>query len=492
MSTPSAGVATERRPRGRPRNGRASGALAWSFTNTVVSRLGTLAIGVFLARLLGPEAFGTYAIAFVALVAVLSFNELGVSLAIVRWPGDPAKIAPTVTTISIVSSLLIAGGVYLAAPAFATAMGDADAAGLVQLLGLSVVVNGAVATPAALLQRYFKQGRRAAADQANVWVGAIVSVALAVAGFGAMSLVVGRLAGSVVSAVLLVAFSPEPYRLGFDRSVVRPLLSFGLPLAGASILVFAAGYLDQVVVGTTLGSVALGYYVLAFNLSNWPMTMFSQPLRAVAPALFARLQHEPNQMRGAFTRTLRPLGAIALPTCVVLSVASPEVVGFVYGEQWLPAAEALRWLAVLAALRIFVELAYDYLVVLGRSAQLFTLQLTWLIAMVPATVVGARLAGIGGAALGQVAVVLLVVIPFYLFLLRRDGLRARGILRDVCVPVAGAAVVAALVAVVTTVVAAPLLALVLAGVVALLAIGLLLLLARADLKALRATSATLT
>src|SRR5476651_834310 len=35
--------------------GRASRALGWSFANTVVSRLGTLAIGIALARVLGPS-----------------------------------------------------------------------------------------------------------------------------------------------------------------------------------------------------------------------------------------------------------------------------------------------------------------------------------------------------------------------------------------------------------------------------------------------------
>src|SRR5215469_10439011 len=91
--------------RQRTLGGLASRALGWSFFNTAFSRLGTLGIGIVLARLLGPHAFGTYAVALVALIAVLSFNELGVSLAIVRWPGDPAEITPTVTTISIVSSL---------------------------------------------------------------------------------------------------------------------------------------------------------------------------------------------------------------------------------------------------------------------------------------------------------------------------------------------------------------------------------------------------
>ncbi|MEO5853122.1 MAG: oligosaccharide flippase family protein, partial [Nocardioides sp.] len=77
----------------------AAGALGWSFLNTALTRLGTLAIGVVLARVLGPSEFGTFAVALVALMAVLSFNELGVSLAIVRWPGDPLEIAPTVNTL---------------------------------------------------------------------------------------------------------------------------------------------------------------------------------------------------------------------------------------------------------------------------------------------------------------------------------------------------------------------------------------------------------
>ena len=95
-----------RSPRGRDDDGRHLGdppratagrALAWSLLNTVVARVGTLAIGIVLARMLGPEEFGTYAVAFVALIALLSFNELGVSLAIVRWPGDPRSSRPPST-----------------------------------------------------------------------------------------------------------------------------------------------------------------------------------------------------------------------------------------------------------------------------------------------------------------------------------------------------------------------------------------------------------
>jgi O-antigen/teichoic acid export membrane protein len=53
---------------------RAGRALGWSFASTAIGRLSTVAITVALARLLGPADFGTFAVATVALLAVLSFK----------------------------------------------------------------------------------------------------------------------------------------------------------------------------------------------------------------------------------------------------------------------------------------------------------------------------------------------------------------------------------------------------------------------------------
>ncbi|MET0715920.1 MAG: oligosaccharide flippase family protein, partial [Mycetocola sp.] len=114
----------------------ASRAFRWSFLNTVASRLGPLFIGIALARLLGPEQFGVFAIATVTLMAVLSFNELGVSLAIIRWRDDPASIAPTTNTISVLSSALLTAAVVIGAPWISTALGDVQATPVVQVMAL--------------------------------------------------------------------------------------------------------------------------------------------------------------------------------------------------------------------------------------------------------------------------------------------------------------------------------------------------------------------
>ena len=354
-------------------------------------------------------------------MAAVSFNELGVSLAIVRWEKDPAEIAPTVNTISIAASTVVAAVGVLIAPVFANAMGEPDATRVTQVLALIVIINGAVATPAALMQRKFMQEKRMIVDQVNVWVGAIISIVLAAMGTGAISLAIGRFAGSAAAMALFIRFSPLPFRLGFDRRHVRPLLNFGLPLAGSSIVLFAVSFADQLVVGHMLGSVALGFYVLAFNLSSWPREMFSLPLRLVAPATFSRLQHQPVTMRATLRGTIGLLAAVTFPACLVLAGAAEPLIRIVYGDVWAPAASALLWLAVLAAFKILFELAYDYLVVVGVGRSILVLQLVTLAALVPALIIGANASGITGAALSQVIVAACVVLPAYLFLFSRAG-----------------------------------------------------------------------
>src|SRR5262249_15413233 len=157
-------------------------------------------------------------------------------------------------------------------------------------------------------------------------------------------------------------------------------------------------------VGRMLGAVMLGFYVLAFNLSQWPIAVFSQPLRNVAPATFSRLQHEPEAMRSAFRGIVGILAAVVLPVCLLLSGAAGPIIGTVYGHTWGPAAGVLVWLGILAAFKILYELAYDYLVVIGASRAILGLQAVTLVLLIPALIAGTAAAGINGAAASQVVI----------------------------------------------------------------------------------------
>jgi PST family polysaccharide transporter len=466
--------------------GKASRALGLSFTNNAVAKLGTAGVAIVLARLLGPQQFGIYAVAYVALRVLISLNDLGVSLAIVRWPGDPAEITSTVTTIAVTGSVVLYAGCYFGAPWYAAAMGAPAATGVVRVSALAVLIDALAGPPAALLQRAFRQDLRLIVDQANVWLGTGLTLLLAFSGFGAMSLAVGRLVGTGVALVLFLIFSPQPPRLGFNRKVARPLLKFGVPLAGSGVVVFAIANVDQLVAGRTLGVTALGYFVLASNLSNWPLTMFSQPVRNVAPATFARIRDSnPGAMRGGFLSAAGLLAAVTVPACLVLSGSAGPVVSFLYGARWHPAAQPLMWLALLTALQIFFELSYDYFVVLGRSRVVFTMQLVWLIVLVPALVAGARWHGVWGLALAEACVAAGLTLPWYLRELRVVGIGTRALARRMRIPLLAATLAGLAAFAAARLLRSDVTALTVSGLVWLLIVGALGYHLRADLKRLR-------
>lgn len=469
--------------------GKATRALGWSFASTILSRFGTFAIGIVLARLLGPTAFGTYAVAYVALQAVLTFNELGVSLAIVRWEGDPSEIAPTVTTVSLIVSAIIYAGYFLGSPAYASAMGAPGATSVIRVLGVVILFDGFTNTPATLLQRRFRQGQRMIADQANTWLGSAVTIALAWSGYGAMSLAIGRMAGCLVGAILLVAFAPESLRVGFAPAKARSLLRFGLPLAGANLVAFAVTSVDQLVVGHLLGIEALGFYVLALNLAGWPINIFSYPVRTVVPAVLSRLQHDGTAMRRTFLSTAGLLCAVAVPICLLIGGAARPLISFVYGNQWLPATRPLIWLALLGAAQIFMLLAYDIFVVLGRSRFLLVVQIIWLLALIPALIAGSHADGIFGASLAEATVAIVLVLPWYVAELSRVGIRVGALIGHIWLPVLGGGLAGLVATAMARMITNDLIALSLSGVATLAIVGCLVYRMRKIIALLRSSSA---
>lgn len=412
--------------------------LVWSLFDNLVGRAGQVVMGIVLAHLLAPAEFGVFTAALIAFTLIVNVSELGVSVAVVREPERTDAIAPTVATISIVSASTLAVALFFAAPWVASALHNPGATGSLQILSGALVIAGLSAVPAALVQQRFRQDIQTAADVTNLAVSLAVAVPLAAAGFGPSSLAWAWVASNAASAAILIGFSGGAWRPGFDRDEVRGLLRFGLPLAASGLLVFAVLNVDYVVVSRILGPAALGVYVLAFNLSSWPVKMFSQSVRAVSLPAFARLRHQPARLEEVFTRSLSQLLGLALPICAILAALALPAVTFVYGDRWAGAARALVWLSVLGGLRVAFELTYDFIVALGHSAAVFRVQILWLVALIPALTVGARVGGIDGVGVGHLVVALGIVTPAYLVLLRRRDIALRRVAVAVTRPLVGA------------------------------------------------------
>ncbi|MFI8288548.1 lipopolysaccharide biosynthesis protein [Streptomyces sp. ms191] len=413
-------------------------AARWSLINTMVMRLGNFATGIILARfVLDPAAWGVYGVAQTVLMVLLAANELGVTLAVVRWEGDVRSFAPTVLTLSTISSSLLYLGIFAAAPGVAGLLGSPEASSVLRVMCVCLVLDGLSQVPAGVLTREFAQGRRMVIDALNFALSTSVTLVLALQGWGAMSFACGAVAGNLVALAGCALAAPGYLRFGWNPEQARALLRFGLPLAGASMLSLAVVNADAMVVGAVLGNVSLGFYMLAFNMAGWPVRVISEAARRVSFAGFSRLADSPKALSDGFGRALAMLVTCTVPACVLLGALARPAVELLYGSKWSPAAAALPCLMALGLARIAAELTYDCLVAIGRRRSLVLIQALWLVALVPTLIVAARTGGIASVAAGHVLVAGLVVLPAFVLALRRGGIATRSLARACAWPLLG-------------------------------------------------------
>jgi PST family polysaccharide transporter len=136
--------------------------------------------------------------------------------------------------------------------------------------------------------------------------------------------------------------------------------------------------------------------------------------------------------------------AFVLPFALLMAVLSPALVIFLYGGEWAPAGVALQFLSVVMIVRMLVPLAFDILTSLGATRSTIWLNLGWCVALIPALIVGTRLDGVRGAAIGQAAVGLLVTIPLAVVALQRAGVRLRPMVPALVRPLIGGVLAAGL------------------------------------------------
>ena len=435
---------TQSDPAAESLGARVRSAAKWSLINTLVIRIGTFATGVILARgALTPADWGLYAIGGVAQAVLLSFNELGVSLAVVRWERDPREFAPTVVTLATASSTALYVGLWFLAPDLARMLGSPHAVGVLRILCFAVVVDGVACVPNAVLMREFRQRARLTIDLLTFVVSSGLTLVLAFRGWGASSFAWGGVAGVMVALVGCGIAAPGYLRPGWDRATARQLVKYGAPLAGASLFVLATMNTDSAVVGATLGPVALGLYRVAFTMSSWPVRAISETARRVSFAGFSRAAESRHTLTEGFTSGLSPLLIASVPACALLAALPRQVIRAVYGDQWSGAAGALRYLAILGLLRIIFELCYDFLVAAGRSRALLTVQALWLVALIPALFIGAHRHGISGVGMGHIIIAAGLIAPAYLLTLRAVGIHPARIAAVVWRPVLGGTLMAA-------------------------------------------------
>jgi lipopolysaccharide exporter len=322
--------------------------MLWAYGSYVGGRILVLLSVAILAHLLTPSQFGLVAFALTVTALLDTVSDIGVSqaLIVVEDDKDFHEKARTAWTISVLLGLGLTVITVCVSPLAARFFHDPALTPLLAVLGLNFLLRAPGVTHFAIAQKAIDFRTRTAAEFADVVVRGAVGVALALAGAGAWSLVLGYLAGSAAMTVTLLLLVPFRPGVGIQRKHVGGLLRFGGGLTVLNVLGAVIANVDYVFVGRVLGAASLGLYTLGYRLPELLIMNLSMVAGLVLFPAFAGLRRE--RMTDAFLTSLRYTLLVTVPLTVGLVVLASPLTLALFGEQWRDSIPALQVLALFA------------------------------------------------------------------------------------------------------------------------------------------------
>ncbi len=316
---------------------------------------------VVLARALSPDDFGLFKILVVVSTFAMLVNEAGIPDALIQRRDLSPAHHSTAWWMSIGIALMTASLLYGGAPALAHFMKMPGLRLGMRLLCIPFLLEGAAVTANARLRRDLRFTALAAADVFAEFAFLAVALALLWYRLPAWSLAGGLAARFGVHAVtILIAGGKTPLGLP-TSSAARDLGQFGFKVLGGRTVDALSSNVDFLLIGRLLGSSALGFYSMAWDLLRFiPDRVFRIAGRVTLPA-FCHLQDQKDQFARAYLNFCGYLSRIILPIVLCAAIAAPELIKTIYGPKWLPAAVPMQLLAcglLLVGLRLAIGSVY--------------------------------------------------------------------------------------------------------------------------------------
>ena len=322
---------------------KASIGLVWSVIQSFGTQVFSFILFLVLARLLTPENFGLIALANIFIAFMQVFLEQGKVL-IQREDLQPEHLDAAFWS-QVGSGILLTTILFSSAGLIAGFFEQPKLTLVLRCLSLLVIIDSLSQVHNALLNREFAFKIIALRSLLATVIGGIVGITMAYAGYGVWSLVALNLTSAVISLIVIWTAVDWQPKLRFSQKHFQDLFSFGVYVLAFKFIQFFDKRSDNLLIGYFLGDAALGYYAIAYRILEVMTQLLVNTINKVALPTFSRLQTKPKQLRQLFYQTTHFTSLIAFPTYLGVVVFAPELIVFLFGEQWIPSTVAMQILA---------------------------------------------------------------------------------------------------------------------------------------------------
>jgi teichuronic acid exporter len=331
-------------------------ALKWNAIGRLSAQLVSWAITLLVMRMLAPGDYGLMSLAMMLTGFFALFNDLGVTPALIQKREIDDPLIRNIYGLLLLSNCILYIIIFSSAPYFAIFFNQPQLTDLVRVCGIMLPFGALAAIPSALLQRQMRFKSISLIDLASAITGSVTTLLLAYSGFGVWSLVIGNFVIRVVSITVLLTLTRFRMIPRFDFIGLGSVLSFGTKMSAAQIVWYISANVDGILIGRVLGSEALGFYSVAYNLAMLPASKITSLSSQIAFAAYSRMQDERARASKYFQESVALASLVFFPVCCGMSVVADDLVAVALGPKWQPAAIVLQIVALSVPYRAFANL----------------------------------------------------------------------------------------------------------------------------------------
>jgi len=339
----------------------------WSLLQNVGARGVSFIVTIILARILTPEIFGLVGMLTIFIQVSQTLVIAGFNEALIQKKNTDEEDYSSVFWLNLVLSLITYASLFFMAPFIADFYHQPVLIQLTRVLSLVFVINAFSYVQEARLRKEMRFKTLTVIHIPSVVLAALVSIVLAVRGFGVWSIIAMELVSRLAYAVQIWIYAKWKPLFVFNKAKVKGLFSFGgkLMLSGVLNTVYQNIYL--VVIGKYFPLSSVGYYQTASKVVMTPSTTLSGALNSVTFPAFSSIQDDDKRLKEGFKKIIQQVLFWLCPAFVLVGVLAEPLFRLVFTEKWLPAVPYFQILCVVGILYPLNAYNLSIVNVKGRS-----------------------------------------------------------------------------------------------------------------------------
>lgn len=363
--------------------------LGWLALGRAIAQLTRWGITLVVIRILTPDDYGLMALAEILLSFLALFSSAGLASALIQAKNYTTEQLRSLLGALIAVNAFLLAIAWLAAPYVADFFQEDRLVTVVRWLMVGFVFGALEALPMAILSRKMRYKAISMAELAAGIGAGVVTLFLALGGFGYKALMAGFLVELALRAVLKQLLEPTVLLPSFKFQRIRRMLVFGGTVTLSGIVWFAYMRYDVFIAGRMWDTAMLGVYVVAMQVAMIPMDKVMSLVKQVAFAAFSSTQDNVDEVRRFVLKGNRLGMLLAFPVFFGISVTAPVFLPLLLGDKWVGAVVPLQLLSCVLPLRVSQQMISPALQAIGRPGVVLRTMAISLVVMVPILTVGA-------------------------------------------------------------------------------------------------------